>query len=258
MQFVEVSYWDPVNITSLKLRRVVVALGLMLCSCAHGQTVVKVLRPIWQSLSEAERATIQQAFVVDVRNESAYGIVIDNQGVDISTAGTTDGAALGSAVANATYVDRAFNTSSNYSAKTQLAVGILGAVIGSSFNKPAVQQYHYRYALKLHDGEISYQESIQSNPFRHPVGMCLELKNLSPVPQILCTQTAADVRKDYIKGGSAELITLAPLNSQDMSRSLQVPVVTQPIMGKVDCKLGNLAPILITPEKCNAIGGTPI
>lgn len=245
-------------ITSTKLRWVIAAFGLNLCTYVYGQTTVKVLQPIWQELSEFERATIQQRFVVDVRDASAYGMVIDNQGINVSTPKTTAGAVLGSAVANATYIDRAFNPSNNYSAKTQLAVGILGAVFGSSLDKPAVQQYRYRYALRLHNGEISYQESVQSDPFRHPVGMCIDLKNISPAPQILCTQTAADIRKAYIEIVEAKSTHAASSTPLEKSNSIQVPIMTPLVMSNVDCKLGNLAPISITPEKCNAIGGTPL
>jgi hypothetical protein len=218
-----------------------------------------VLRPVWQSLSAAERASIQKRHVVDVRDAAAYGLVIDNQGVDVSTPGTTGGAVLGSAVANAAYVDRAFNPSNNYSAKTHLAATILGAVIGSSLDKPGVQQYHFRYALKLHDGEISYRESVQGSPFRHPAGMCLELLTLSPVPQVLCTQTVADVRKTYlVNPADAEAPAVTPVAALGTARVPQEPSVAPPVGDKVDCKLGNLAPVSLTPEKCNAIGGKPL
>jgi len=238
---------------------VAAVLALVVCGCAHGQDTVKVLRPVWQSLSAAERASIQKRHVVDVRDADAYGLVIDNQGVDVSTPGTTGGAVLGSAVANAAYVDRAFNPSNNYSAKTHLAATILGAVIGSSLDKPGVQQYHFRYALKLRDGEITYRESVQGSPFRHPAGVCLELLTLSPVPQVLCTQTVADVRKTYLmnpaEAGAPTVTVVTPLETTRVS---QESTVVPPGGNKIDCKLGNLAPVSTTPEKCTSIGGKPL
>ena len=59
-----------------------------------------------------------------------YGIVIDNQGVNESSAGTNGGALLGSALGNAAYIDRSFRPGNNYSAVTQLGVGIFGAILG--------------------------------------------------------------------------------------------------------------------------------
>lgn len=231
----------------------------MACGCVYGQDTVKVLRPVWQALSAAERASIQKRHVVDVREASAYGQVIDNQGVDVSTPGTTGGAVLGSAVANATYVDRAFNPSNNYSAKTHLAATILGAVIGSSLDRPAMQQYHFRYALRLHDGEIGYRESVQGGPFRHPVGMCLELLTLTPAPQVLCTQTVADVRKTYLMStADVEVPTVTLVAPLETTRAPQEPAVVPPVGDKIDCKLGNLAPVSTTPEKCYSIGGKPL
>lgn len=244
------------NTELLIVRQLAAALTLVACGHVYGQDTVKVLRPVWESLSAAERASIQKRHVVDVRESSAFGLVIDNQGVDVSTPGTTGGAALGSAVANATYVDRAFSPSNNYSAKTHLAATILGAVIGSSLDKPGVQQYHFRYALKLHDGEISYRESVQGGPFRHPVGMCLELLTLSPVPQVLCTQTVADVRKTYLMSpADSAAPTVTPVAPLETARVPQEPAVAPPVGDKIDCKLGNLAPVSTTPDKCNAIGG---
>jgi len=239
----------------MKFWQVLAVLLVVSCPYAFGQDTIKLLRPVWQSLGGAERASIQQRYVVDVRDPAAYGLVMDNQGVDISTAGTTGGAALGGALANAAYIDRALSPSNIYSAKTQLAAGILGAIIGSSLDKPAIQQYHFRYALKLQGGEITYRESVQGDPFRHPMGMCLELATLSPAPQTLCTQTTADVRKAYLVLPSTEAI---PGTQQDTVPNSQEVTVAPAVSGRVDCKLGNLAPVSTTLEKCNSIGGKPL
>lgn len=223
--------------------------------------VAKILRPVWAALGEAERASIQQRYVADLQDASGYGLVIDNQGVDVSTPGTTSGAQLGSAVANAAYIDRAFSPSHNYSAKTQLAVGLLGAIVGSALDRPAVRQYHFRYALKLRDGEIAYRDIVQGEPFRHPAGICLDLRSLTPAPQTLCTQTVADVRKTYLEGLASGVLSSVAVQAPAISDAA-VPPVPQPVSAppadRVDCKVGNLAPISTTPDKCNAIGGRPL
>lgn len=235
------------------------ALTLAWSGWASCQNTIMVLRPVWQSLTATERASIQKRYVVDVREATGYGIVIDNQGVDVSSAGTTSGAALGSAIANATYVDRAFSPSNSYSAKTHLAASLLGAAIGSSLDRPAIQQYHFRYAIKMHDGEIVYRESVQSGPFRHPVGMCLELLTMAPAPQSLCNQTIADVRSTYLATQvGTEEAAVSPVSVPETARPQQGSAGPPQVGDKIDCKLGNLAPVSITPEKCTAIGGRPL
>ncbi len=117
---------------------------------------------------------------------SDYGTVIDNQGIDQSSVGTTGGAMVGSALGSAAYIDRAFRPGNNYSAVTQLGAGLIGAVLGSQLDHRPVSQYHLRYALRRRDGEIVYSDSIQQDAFRHPVGMCLRIADLQPVSQTLC------------------------------------------------------------------------
>jgi len=227
--------------------------GPQLSGTIGAQGTARILRSVWGMLSESERATIQQRYVADLRDPSAYGLVLDNQGLDVSTPGTTGGAQLGSAVANAAYIDRAISPSHNYSAKTQLAVGILGAVIGSSLDKAPVQQYHYRYALKLHDGEIVYRDSLQSSPFRHPASMCLELASLSPAPQAMCSQTAIDVRRAFL--GASPPTALIPAAQSVQSAPAAIAPTGSSDTFTVICKVGNLAPFQTTNEKCKSIGG---
>lgn len=237
------------------MNRLIVFSALLISMPAWCQQTIKILQPAWSALSAEERATIQKNHVVDLRDPAGYALIIDNQGVNESTPGTNGGAILGGAVANAAYIDRAFKPGNNYSATSQLAVGLLGAVIGASLDKQAVQQYHFRYAVKRHDGEIEYRDSVQGDAFRHPAGMCLELANLSPAPQALCTQTIADIRKTYLAAASSQMV---PAARQDAVLPTQSPTSPPAILGQVSCKLGNLAPVLTTIEKCNAIGGTPI
>lgn len=166
------------------MKRAFVLFVAMFCVGANAQESIKILRQAWKDISIDERNTIQQKYSVDLRDGNAYGLIIDNQGVNESTPGTSGGAVLGGAVGNAMYIDRAFKPGGNYSATTQLAAGILGAVIGSSLDKPANAQFHFRYALKLSSGDIVYRDSIQLDSFRHPAGMCLELSTLSPASQV--------------------------------------------------------------------------
>lgn len=97
--------------------------------------------------------------------QDTFGTIIDNQGVNESTSGTSGGAILGGAVANAAYIDNAIK-GGNYSAKNQLAVGILGAVLGSTLDSKPNAQYHFRYAVRLGNGNIKYFDETKKNRVR--------------------------------------------------------------------------------------------
>lgn len=165
------------------------------------QRGLKVASQAWQALTEAERQQIQSAYRVDVFEPESYGLIIDNQAADESTPGTNVGAGLGSAVANAAYIDHAIG-SGNYSAKTQLAAGILGAAIGSTMDSKPASQYHFRYTVKMGDGDIQYFDEYKSTPFRHSVGVCVSVPNIALIGQQVCNQTADSIRAKYLKDAS--------------------------------------------------------
>jgi hypothetical protein len=216
------------------------------------QDVLVVTRQAWEGLASSERSELQLTRTIELREASNFAIIIDNQGVNESTPGTNGGAALGGAIANAAYIDHALKSQNNYSAKTQLAAGILGALVGSSLDQAPVSQFHFRYALRRFDGEIEYRDVLQPNAFRHPVGVCLDKNILQPVSQALCTQTADDL-KPYLRGARAQ--------KTETIQSVTPPeptVLPQKTEGTVQCKIGNLAPVPASIEKCNLIGGIAI
>lgn len=145
-----------------------VAIGFSNVSIA--QQVIRVSQSAWVGLAPFERGLVQQSYVVSLQEPTSFGIIIDNQGIE-SKAGTTAGAELGGAIGNAAYIDNALK-SGNYSAKSQLASGILGAVLGSTLDRNPVSQFHFRYAVKLGSGDIQYFDQVKGDAFRHPVGVC--------------------------------------------------------------------------------------
>jgi hypothetical protein len=215
--------------------------------CCAGP-MLQVSRVAWQGLSDEERAIIQQSNVVEIKEPGTFGTIIDTQGVDESTPGTTGGAVLGGAIAEASYIDRAFKPGNNYSAKNQLGVTILGAMLGSALDKPAVQQYHFRYALKLSNGEIQSFDSVQASAFRHPTGLCLSIPDLSPISQSICTQTTEDLRRAFTPVSAGTSPTAGATTLQPVKNVQSEPP-------HVTCRLGNLAPVVTSTEKCLAIGG---
>lgn len=226
------------------------ALAALALSSAHAQTIV-VSSQSWEGLTVEERAAIQSRYVVDTRDGSTYGEIVDAQGIDLSTPGTNSGAALGAAIGNAAYIDRALKPDNNYSAKTQLAAILLGAVVGSALDTPAQAQYKFRYALRMQSGDIEYRDVLQSDPFRHAPGVCLDLNSVQKVPQSLCAAGPDSLRARYLKDVTLRqtpppaLPATAEATSSEASKSDSI----------IQCKPKNLAAISTTREKCLIING---
>jgi outer membrane lipoprotein SlyB len=162
-----------------------------------GQKLIKVSKQAWEGLADDERNLIKQNYSVTVLSLDSFGIIIDSQSANESTSGTSTGANLGAAVGNAAYVDRAIQGGS-YSAKTQLATQILGAIVGSSLDSKPTSQYHFRYTVKLADGDIRYFDEYRTTPFKHSIGVCISVPEIALVGQQVCSQTATTLRAKYI------------------------------------------------------------
>lgn len=233
------------------------------CDVALCQQNIKVSQIAWSALSSSERDLIQKSYVVSMVSQDTFGIIVDNQGVDESTRGTSGGAALGGTLASAAYVDSAFR-GGNYSAVNQLAFGILGAMIGSTLDSKANTQYHYRYAVKFGNGNIQYFDEVSSDPFRHPAGVCVSVPNIALTDQHLCAQTADSLRTTYLHQVTAapQSQLAVPLVKPDTVSTVEPTVVVQGDPGNsptiINCKLGTLAPVRTSPEKCLLINGSPV
>lgn len=65
-----------------------------------------IISSVWDGLAQAERDRLRLQYEAQVLRADAYGAIVDVQGVDRSTPGTTAGAHLGGAIAGAAYLDR--------------------------------------------------------------------------------------------------------------------------------------------------------
>lgn len=233
-------------------------IAMLYCSGALAQPTLKVSAIAWQGLSADDRATIQQKYVVEAVAADSFGTIVDNQGVDRSTPGTNSGAVLGEAIASASYIDKAFGNGS-YSSKNHLGMMLLGGLLGSALDSKPQSQYQFRYAIRLGTGNIIYQDTFSSEPFRHPVGVCIFLPTVSIAPeQHLCTQTVDSLRGAHI---------VSNLKSSERSSSQGVvPFVPEKSIPPgsrigdsseefINCKVGTLAPVKTSPEKCRIVNG---
>ena len=234
-------------------------LPLFFYTNVSAQQLVKISQPAWLALLPSERESIQKKHIVDLVEHDAFGVIIDNQGVNESTGGTNGGANLGGAIANAAYVDSAIR-GGNYSAKTQLAAGILGAILGSTLDRKPNAQYHHRYAIRLGSGNIRYIDETKGDPFRHPSGICVSVPNIALIDQQICGQTVATLRATYLLPPSAQVVVVpavAPTVPDRESEAKVAPDLGSSLI-QVNCKLGTLAPVRTSAEKCELIKGSQV
>jgi outer membrane lipoprotein SlyB len=159
--------------------------------------IAQVTQASWINLSDAERKKITELYEVGILEDDQFGLITDVQGVDQSTQATSGGAMLGGAAANAAYLDSAIRGGS-YSVTNQLAIGILGAALGSSMDSKATSQFQFRYTVKLGDGDIKYFDEVKSTAFRHSIGVCVTVPSMTLLSQHVCTQTPDSVRKRFL------------------------------------------------------------
>lgn len=233
-------------------------IAMLYCSGALAQPALKVSAIAWQGLSAEDRATIQKNYVVEAVAADSFGTILDNQGVDRSTPGTNSGAVLGEAIASASYIDKAFGNG-NYSSKNHLGVMLLGGLLGSALDSKPQSQYQFRYAIRLGTGSVIYQDTFSSEPFRHPVGVCIFLPAVIIAPeQHLCNQTTDSLRSAHVISSvkipanslSPEALSFAPEKSiSQSSHGSDSP-------GEfISCRVGVLAPVKTSSEKCKIING---
>jgi outer membrane lipoprotein SlyB len=161
------------------------------------QPIAMITRSVWDAFSESERGDISRLYEARIVEPTQYGVIMDVQGADQSTPGTNTGAALGGSVASAAYIDRSLG-GGNYSAKNHLAIGILGAALGSNLDRTPTSQFQFRYTIKTGDGEIGYFDEVKSTQFRHSVGVCVTVPDLSMISQQVCNQTPDMARQRFL------------------------------------------------------------
>jgi hypothetical protein len=167
--------------------------------------LLKVSDVAWSRLAKGEQVKLAAEWNVKRLGKTEYGVIIDGQTADESTKATSAGAALGSSLGQANYIDRSFkNGGSSYSATGQLAAGVLGALVGAAFDQKAMPVFKVRYYVKFEDGSVNFADVVQGNSFRLPNSMCVEFPSIDTSDQTLCNQTADSIRSKYINRAVAD------------------------------------------------------
>lgn len=233
---------------------------VLFSSGVFAQNSIKVSTNAWQGLSSEDKNEIQKKYLVETIDSEYFGVIIDNQGIDKSTPGTKGGSVLGEAVANAAYIDNALD-GGDYSAKNHLGVLLVGALVGGMFDSKPQSHYKFRYAIRLGNGSIIYKDIFSTEPFRHPVGVCVRIPEVSVVAeQHLCTQTSASLRDLYIQkeNNSIDFKKNVEFEKNISSKKAKEDLSVVESKKSVYCKINTLAPVNTSLEKCNLINGVVI
>ena len=207
---------------------------------------------LWQTLSTEEKIKISEKFEIQLHTSGGYGVLVDAQVLNKSTSATTAGASLGSAYGQANYIDRAFSGNQiDYSAKKQLGAAVLGAVVGSMFDRSAESKIVTRYTIKTNENEIKYIEEIsKTSGFVHSNGICVLLNPVRPASQELCSMTKQELMLKSELGYSIDL----KKNNQNVDNNIDSQTSTQRAE-KVKCKIGDNPPTFLDKNLCvNANG----
>ena len=151
---------------------------------AQNKASLTINQLLWAEFSQFEKATLIAKFPnLELIPAESVGIIQSVQVVNRSTAGTNSGAALGGALAQTMYIDKAFSGSGkNYSATTQLGAGLLGALLGSSLDSGPTSRFLFNYGIRTLDGQIKEVRVESGDEFSRPVGQCVTLPRIVPAP----------------------------------------------------------------------------
>src|SRR5690606_31117942 len=119
----ELQYVQPVFPKFAELR------GRQLEAMRDGASTALIGTHIWKKLSAVDRKRISEVYRVKEVDPKSYGTISDAQTVDRSSPGSNAGTAVGAALAEAAYIDRAFDRGS-YSVWSSIGWALVGGAVG--------------------------------------------------------------------------------------------------------------------------------
>lgn len=203
---------------------------------------IKISTALWDEFNKDERVLIISKFPeMEIISSENIGVIQSAQIVDRSISGSNHGAALGSAVGQAMYIDRAIsNSGSNYSAITQLGAGILGSMLGSSLNRKPQRNFIINYAVKSIDGHMREVRQQSADEFTKLVGQCVSIPDLNTISNLLCS----DTKIQFLRRISA--IATAPSDAILMRENSEPPA---------KCIIPGIGMMMIEKNVCSQMNG---
>ena len=193
---------------------------------------------IFDQLDNADRETFRGLYpTMQVIPSKSVGKVISHQVLDKSKPGSTSGSQLGAAVGQSAYIDHAFSQRS-YSAVGQLSAGLLGAMIGSSFDKAAESKFLVNYGIELTDGTVKAVLLTSSDGIAAPIGQCVFIADAVEAPSYLCADSIVKFIERVKQMKSAEG---SPAKSKSEDH--------------VSCTIDSVGAIKLSREDCRRLKG---
>lgn len=170
--------------------------GLHAQSVSTSSEEISIVQSIWNQFSKEEQIAVLSKFPkLETIPSESVGVIQSAQLVNRSTEGTNGGALLGSGIAQAAYIDKAFKGNNNYSAMSHLGIGVLGGLLGSALDAKAERKFIINYGVKTSDGQIREVRIASPDEFTKPVGQCVKLPDLTQAPIGLCTDDKVNFLK---------------------------------------------------------------
>ncbi len=214
-----------------------------------------VTNGVWATLTQQQRDLVSSRYAIEVTDKGRFAKIINVQGVNESTPGTSGGAQLGGAFGQAQYLDNA--NWHNYSARNQLGAGIIGALLGSALDAPARTVYRIVYTLKNSDGTVNVIEKVSQSPIYVAPGLCVDTASFTPVRDSMCEDVLPpEILSLFGQAESSIAAKTAGSSSTPLSAPAKPAPSSIPSGNVVLCRLGNTASVPTTAEKCLHAGGT--
>lgn len=165
----------------------------------------------------------------------SVGKLVSHQVIDKSKPSSIAGAQLGAAVGQAAYIDQSFRRS-NYSAVGQVGAGLVGAVVGSSLDRPAETRFLINYGIETMDGTVKGLLTSSLDGIASPNGQCVFASDATEAPNYLCTDTLVGFLQ--------------------RTKKFNVVGVTPDNVGlQVRCKIDGVGALSLSREDCGRLGG---
>ena len=195
----------------------------------------------FNQLDNADRQKFRELYpTMQVIPSKSVGKVISHQILDKSKPGSTSGSHFGGAIGQSAYIDHAFSQRS-YSAVGQLSAGLLGAMIGSSFDKTAESKFLVNYGIELTDGTVKAVLLTSSDGIASPIGQCVFVSDAVEAPSYLCADSLV---KFIERVKQMKLAEGSPAKSKSEDQ--------------VSCKVDAVGTIKLALEDCRRLKGEAV
>lgn len=222
---------------------------LLLSSLLSAEPLIHIQSSVWDSLTPEEKRQISNDYTVSKVDDQRFGKVISSHIQNNSYINNNSMSNLGSVLSQASYIDDNWD---DYSAKDQLAFGILGALAGSALDKKTEINMLVTYTLEFPDGSVEDFKRNQKTSHIYGSGVCIDTRDFSSANSNYCN---IDKIKEILYKDRNQIVeNLVP--EEENSKIIREGSAIQSQENIVRCKLGNGAPFTTVKTTCIKVKGT--